>query len=160
MPVYCYSRFYNNNCPLLTGSFAVLDSSFGRPNKTVHLTNVMCAGTEGNINECSKTVISLIEGKTLYKNNQVAGVDCIPEPPTQPACVVMSVPKTGTECVEGTVRVIDGNTNDNSMDGRLEYCTSGKVWSAFCTLSEEAASTACRHLGFVAYDSTCCIIIM
>ncbi len=136
------------------GSQAVLDSEYGRPNKTIHLSNVNCDGTELNIDECTKSVIALVDGKTVYKNNAVAGVDCMPEPPTPPACTVIDVPKVGgTECTpEGDLRLQGGSSDGTKADGRLEYCYNG-YWTVFCTLNDLAASVACRQLGYIANSS-------
>ena len=136
------------------GSQAVLDSLYGRPNKTIHLSNVNCDGTELNIDECTKSVIALVDGKTVYKNNAVAGVDCMPEPPTPPACIVQDVAKTdGTECTqEGELRLVGGTEDSTKKEGRLEYCYNG-FWTVFCTLNDVAASIACRELGYIANSS-------
>ena len=106
-----------------------LDSSYERPNRTVHLKNVMCAGNEESISLCSKTSVSLAVGKTTYRNSSVVAVDCSPEPPTEPTCLskqglVIPAPSCTPE---GSVRLADGNTNN---EGRLEYCYTGK-WSPF-----------------------------
>ena len=130
---------------------SILNSSYERPNRTVHLTNVQCAGNEESINACSKTSLSLAIGKTTYRNSPVVAVDCSPEPPTEPTCV----PKQGLvipapSCSpEGRVRLADGSTDN---EGRLEYCYTGK-WSPFCTLDFSAASVACKQLGYIQYTS-------
>ena len=128
---------------------SILNSSYERPNRTVHLTNVLCSGNEEAINACTKTSISLAVGKTTYRNSPVVAVDCSPEPPTEPTCL----PKQGLvipapSCnPEGSVRLADGSTNN---EGRLEYCYTGQ-WSTFCTLDFSAASVACKQLGYIEY---------
>ena len=135
--------FYAN----FTDATAVYNSQYGRPNKTIHLVNVNCQGTEGSIEECTKTAISLTEGKTIYKNHSVAGVDCHPEPPTPPSCTTMSVPKNGSQCTNGEIQLQNGGSN---REGRLVYCHNG-LWTPFCYLDERAATVACKQLGFNAY---------
>lgn len=136
----------------LSGAQAVTDGSFGRPNKTIHLTKMGCDGTEPTLDECTKTVIALTEGKTTYKTKTAAGVDCAPEPPTAPPCVSMTVLLTGSECTEGDTRLQGGHTDDNFLEGRLEYCRNG-LWTAFCMIDELAASVVCNNLGYVANNS-------
>ena len=78
----------------------------------------------------------------------------MPEPPTPPVCTVMTVPKIGTECTPGELRLQDGSSDSIIIaEGRLEYCTDGGLWTAFCNIDEVAASTACRQLGYTKYDS-------
>ena len=129
-----------------------LDSSYERPSRTVHLTNVMCSGNEESINACTKTLIPLAVGKTTYRNSSVVAIDCSPEPPTEPICL----PKQGMvipapSCSpEGSVRLVDGHM---SNEGRLEFCYTRK-WSPFCTLDFNAASVACNQLGYTQYAGT------
>ena len=89
-----------------------LNSPYERPNRTVHLTNVLCSGNEESINACTKTSISLAVGKTIYRNSPVVAVDCSPEPPTEPTCLpkqglVIPAPPCSSE---GSVRLADGST--------------------------------------------------
>ena len=143
---YCYS----------VGAQAIINPQYTRPNKTIHLIKVNCFGVEKHIDECTYTTVTLTEGKTTYKNNPAAAVDCEPEPPTPPACVVMNVPKSGSDCGDGSIRVQGGHSEDKFTEGRLEYCSKG-VWTAFCTLNELAAVVACRQLGYNAYNGELCL---
>ena len=122
---------------------------YGRPKKTVHLINVACDGSEDSLSECTKTLITVNEGKSTYLNESVAGVDCVPEAPTQPSCISVTTPVgVGSPCISGSsVRLRDGP--DNSV-GRLEYCYNGE-YSPVCYVDEAVASAACRSLGFVSY---------
>ena len=131
--------------PLLD-AIARYDSYYGRPNKTVHLLNIGCDGTEDSIEECSKTAVSLNDGKTLYANASAAGLDCQPEPPTQPACVAATPGLPGSDCTNGQVRTVGGV---NGV-GRLEFCYFG-LWSPFCSLDETTAAVACKNLNYNAY---------
>lgn len=142
---YIVSRLFSPAQDVIT----FLDSSYARPNRTVHLTNVQCAGNEESINVCTKTVISLAIGKTAYRNASVVAVDCSPEPPTEPICLpkqglVIPAPSCSTE---GSVQLADGDAHN---EGRLEFCYTGK-WSPFCTLDFSAASVACKQLGYIQY---------
>lgn len=142
-------------CPFLSlGALAVYDSTYGRPMKTVHLLNVGCDGNELNINECTKTVLSLNEGKTMYKNATIAGVSCNPQPPTPPSCTTMFnnvPPPDPSQCTNGDIQLIDP-TDPKDNQGRLEYCVSGR-WSPFCSIDEATASVACKQLGHTVYTS-------
>ncbi|XP_011409971.1 PREDICTED: scavenger receptor cysteine-rich domain superfamily protein-like [Amphimedon queenslandica] len=129
-----------------TNAIARYDNYYGRPNKTVHLLNVGCDGTEDSISECSKTAVTLNAGKTLYANASAAGLDCQPEPPTQPACVTASPDFSATNCINGQVHTVGGV---NGV-GRLEYCYLG-LWSPFCSLDETTAAVACKNLNYNAY---------
>lgn len=72
---------------MIEGAVAVLGSYYGKPSKTVNLKSVSCLGTESNLNECTKSGLSLINGKAALLTQEVAGVDCIYDVPTQPSCV-------------------------------------------------------------------------
>ena len=146
--IVCVQSNFHLILPMLDVLF-IPDSSYERPNRTVHLTNVLCSGNEENINACTKTAIALEVGKTIYRNSPVVAVDCSAESPTEPTCL----PKQGLiisalPCsTEGSVRLVDGSTNG---EGRLEFCHSRK-WSPFCTLDFSAASVACKQLGYSQY---------
>lgn len=140
--IHCYYYLYSS----FTDAIARYDSYYGRPNKTVHLLNVGCDGTEDSIGECSKTAVTLNAGKSLYANASAAGLDCQPEPPTQPACVTASPDFSADGCINGQVRTVGGV---NGV-GRLEYCYVG-AWSPFCYLDETTAAVACKNLNYNAY---------
>ena len=61
---------------LLEGSTAYTQSEFGKSDKTVHLSNVKCKGSEKSMQKCTKEKISLDEGEKLFKWIDVAGVSC------------------------------------------------------------------------------------
>ena len=119
---------------------------------TIHLKNVACVGTENNIAQCTKTKLSLQNGKLALATTNVAGVDCIYDVPTEPPCIQR--PPTyntpGSECNNnGHIRLQGSGQTDR---GRLEYCYNG-YWSPFCKLDPVAASIACKQLGFLSYSS-------
>lgn len=131
-----------------TGAIAVLGSMYGKPNKAVHISNVNCVGGEERIDDCTKTSISLSEGKTTYKSANVAGVKCLPPP--DPTCIgnPTGVPD-GSACTPGMLTLFGGNSDN---EGTLRYCYKGQ-WSPMCSLSEAAASVACKQLGYTQYTS-------
>ena len=128
----------------------MMNSVYGRPNKTVHYTNVHCTGAEDTIDDCTKQVVPLSDGRTIYLNASVVGVDCIYEPPTHPPCIdvnITALPKDG--CSEGDVKLVGGD-GDND-EGRVDYCIDGR-WSPFCIMDETTASVICKTLGFTDYS--------
>ena len=79
---------------LTPGSISVTDSSYGKPNRTVHLGNVDCTGSEESIKDCKITKIPHEGGIHLYKLIQVAGVSCL---------AVKPVTSMSTEVTESVV---------------------------------------------------------
>ena len=125
-------------------------SLYGRPNKTVHYTNVHCTGAEDNIVDCTKQVVPLSDGRSIFLNESVIGVDCIYEPPTHPPCIDINITALDSDgCTDGNIRLSDGK---NSSEGRVEYCIDGR-WSPFCIMDEKTASIICKTLGFK--DNSC-----
>ena len=126
----------------ITGSY------YGKPNLMVHFRHVSCFGQEMDITHCSKTVLSLNNGKLALSTDEVAGVDCIYDEPSECIKTPDWVNNQGSECnPNGNVRV-QGSQQPGT--GRLEYCYNG-YWSPFCNLDPVAASVACRQLGFTSY---------
>ena len=134
------------------GATAVYGTFYGKPNKAVLVSNVNCNGNEERIADCTKTSISLSEGKTTYKSASVAGIKCLPAP--DPTCVdnINGVP-TGSACTSGTVRLFGGDTDN---EGTVQYCYKGQ-WSPACSLNEAAASVACKQLDYLEY--TCRFLV-
>ena len=59
------------------GSEPLLGSHFGRPNKTIHLRDVSCKGTEKTLKDCKKSFIPFSIGSSSdYKSIDVVGVSC------------------------------------------------------------------------------------
>ena len=54
-------------------AIAFTDSRYGKPNKTVHLSNVACDGSEYTLDQCDA---SPGEGREVYKYIDVAGISC------------------------------------------------------------------------------------
>lgn len=113
-----------------------LGSYYGKPNKTLILSEVQCGGDEEQLDQCAYNFHSLAEGKSLISEVQVAGVACLPN-----GCVPSSV--SGTQCTNGDLRLDGGQT---AHEGNLQYCING-TWSPFCGLELDEAAVACRQLG-------------
>ena len=128
---------------LFTGATALYGSAYGKSNKTIHLSNVNCGGSEERIDDCTKTTIPLNDGKTIYASINVAGVQCIPY--TGPVCFDNPTGTPfGSECNSGDAKFAEDVTNDQ---GTLLFCYKGQ-WSPFCSISDAAASVACTQLGY------------
>lgn len=137
---------------LYTGATSVLNSYYGKPNSTLHLDSVSCAGSEDTLLDCSTTVLPYNEGKTAARYVSVAGAFCLPIPPTMPTCEFpASSIVGGTACIHGGLQLQGGQ---GSSEGRLEFCYNG-LWSPFCSLDDSTASVACKQLGFTQYTCEC-----
>ena len=54
----------------VTGSF------YGKPNRTIQLSNAGCNGTETNLHDCDVTILSPQDGLAQFNSVNVAGVNC------------------------------------------------------------------------------------
>ena len=98
---------------------------------------------------CSKTTLSLNNGKLALATDEVAGVDCIHNNPSECIPKPSWTNTPGSQCSpNGTIR-LQGSQEEGT--GRLEYCYNG-YWSPFCELDPVAASIVCQQLGFVNYS--------
>ena len=138
-----------NLCVILNpAAVSKLGSFYGRSNKTVHYTNVHCQGGEDTIDFCTKQVVPLSDGRLIYLNATVVGVDCIYEAPTHPPCIEVNITALESDgCTEGNVRLVGGDGDE----GRVDYCLDGR-WSPFCIMDEITASVVCKSLGFTEYS--------
>ena len=141
-----YSRYVctflkTNNIVLTIGTEPKYGSQYGKTNKTIHLTDVSCAGTEESINDCTLSILSLQEGKSALQNTDVAGVKCY----TPDRCVPPPA-AGGSSCTQGELRFI--GTQSNTPEGYLQFCYNG-IWSPFCELGSVEATVACRQLGYI-----------
>ena len=50
---------------MLLDALAILGSQYGKPNITVHLKNVNCTGNEKTITQCTKTQLSINDGRLV-----------------------------------------------------------------------------------------------
>ena len=124
----------------------LVGSPFGKANKTIHLSNVNCVGSEERIDDCTKNTVPLYDGKTIYANVDVAGVQCAPH--TGPVCFDNPTgTPPGSECNSG-----DAQLADEVVDGQgtLLFCYKGQ-WSPFCAISEATAAVACKQLGYALF---------
>ena len=103
-----------------------------------------CTGQESQIDDCTKTSLSLQEGKSVVNQTNAAGVRCY----TPDWCIIP--PTGGVTCTHGEVRLTGGRPT--AAEGNLEYCYYG-TWSLFCNLGPQEALVACKQLGYVQYDS-------
>ena len=132
------------------GVIAVLDSFYGKRNRTVHFASMNCLGTEQTISQCSRSSYSLEEGKAAINSVEVAGVQCQSHTPTNSIKTCASVNTTQSlapQCSENNLRLVGGNL---STEGQLEFCYQ-QQWSPFCTLHHIEASVACKQLGYTQY---------
>ena len=136
---------------LIAGSQAVLNSFYGKPDRTLHLSTVVCTGPEEKLTECSLTLLSLENGKDTVQHVDVAGVSCQLSPPTMPPCDIPAnaVHGVGINCTDGNVTLVDGQLD---TEGRLEMCFNNE-WTPFCNIDENEALVACRQLGYT--QSSC-----
>ena len=133
------------------GAVSLLGSYYGRTNKTVHYTNVHCKGGEDTIDDCTKQVVPLSDGRLIYLNATVVGVDCIYEAPTHPPCISVNLTELALDgCTNNEIRLVGDPDNDGD-EGRVDYCIDGR-WSPFCIMDEITASIVCKTLGFTDYS--------
>ena len=69
-----FSFYFNAHAP--AGAQAVLNSFYGKPDRTLHLSTVVCTGSEDKLAECNSATLSLEDGKDIVKHVDVAGVSC------------------------------------------------------------------------------------
>ena len=74
----------------LIGGDAVTGSIYGKPNRTIQLSNVACAGSETSLDACDSTSLTPDEGRDLYSRVNVAGVKCYPNVTTDALSQVVS----------------------------------------------------------------------
>ena len=95
---------------LTSESVSVIDSSYGKPNRTVHLGNVDCTGSEETIEDCKITKIPHEGGMHLHKLIQVAGVSCLVVKPsssvTSSVAQAFSPPDSSTRNQESTIGLL------------------------------------------------------
>ena len=54
----------------------MLNSFYGKPDRTLHLSTVVCIGSEERLVECSFELLSLEDGKEVAKHVDIAGISC------------------------------------------------------------------------------------
>ena len=68
----------------------MVGSVYGKPNRTILLSNVACTGSESAIDVCDSLELSPDEGRDLFPRVNVAGVKCSPDVTADPLSQVVS----------------------------------------------------------------------
>ena len=127
---------------------AKVGSFYGKPQKSIHMRNVICSGHESTLTQCSYTQLSVSEGKLLDTN--VAGVDCTGMSTTAPCLTNHDIISNTTCNSQGSIRLIH-NDIESSSEGRVEYCT-GVYWTPLCNMDNRVATVICRQMGYTQYE--------
>ena len=136
---------------LYTVTLPKLGSYYGKPNKIIHLEYVSCIGKENDLTECTNTQLSFENGKLALLENDVAGVDCIYDVPTEPPCVKNPAIDSSNACSSpGAVRLMNYG-NLSTTEGRVDYCYND-FWTPLCTMDQRVATVVCRQLGHLHYS--------
>ena len=94
--------------------------------------------------------LSFENGTLALSTDDVAGVDCIYDVPTEPSCIDKpdgAGDQAPTCNNNGGIRLAGASTNE----GRLEYCLNGK-YTPLCSIDHKTATVACKQLGFTQYS--------
>ena len=59
-----------------SGTIPLLNSYYGKPDRAIHYSYILCNGNEQLITSCNKIIHSLEEGRQIYNEADVAGVAC------------------------------------------------------------------------------------
>ena len=134
-----------------TAALSIPGSYYGKPNKTIHVKWVNCMGNEDDLTKCSRTKVSIVDGKKALPSTNVSGVDCIYDEPTEPPCIENPDVDPSDSCNSpGSFRLMKkGSVSTN--EGRFEYCYN-EFWTPLCTMDNRLADVACRQLGHTQYS--------
>ena len=66
-------------------AIGIIGSYYGKPNRTIQLTNVTCNGSEITLDMCERMVLPPDEGIAEFSKTNVAGVRCGSPPPSSVA---------------------------------------------------------------------------
>ena len=132
----------------VTGAVAVKGSKFGKPDRAIHYSFVLCNGDEQSLSSCNKVTHSLEEGRTIYRDAKVAGVQCLPAPPSKVYLVCSNTSVLPSDDIDECSS--DDGEDVSIINGTLQYCYNGD-WSVFCTLTHREAIVACRQLGYTKF---------
>ena len=129
----------------------MLNSRYGKANKTIHATNVQCTGNEFSLAVCHKILYSLSHGKHELQTAEVAGVNCVLNESAPPTCTTSQpdVDSSHSCSSNGFVRLMKDGVQ-STTEGRVEYCN-GKYWTPLCTMDSRAATVICELLGHTQY---------
>ena len=121
------------------------DSHFGKPDRAIHYSYVLCDGGESSITSCKKVEHSLSEGRQIYEEALVAGVVCKNATPTVEAvCIPIPQQDEENKCTDGDLNIVKNGS------GLMKYCIGGK-WSVICYLTHNETTVACRQLGYTTF---------
>ena len=96
---------------------ARVDSYYGKPNKTVHLSGVQCNGEETRISECVYTKYSLEDGRTIP--DEVAGVRCASATKTTTTTSTTTTTTATTTTTSTTSETLNSSNNLSGSVGAL-----------------------------------------
>ena len=75
--IYDFIQIDHFACNII-GATAVIGSHYGKPNRNIQLTNVVCNGSEVELDRCQKTLLTPEDGVAQFSKVNVAGVNCWP----------------------------------------------------------------------------------
>ena len=75
-----------------TGAQAILNSFYGKPNTALHLSSVVCRGSEDRLVECAYELVPLEDGKNIVKHIDVVGVSCKKTASVSPPSILSTTP--------------------------------------------------------------------
>ena len=61
---------------VIIGHQSLYNSTFGKPNRTIYLTNVHCTGDEDELDDCNKYKNTFDSGKLILPYVEVISVHC------------------------------------------------------------------------------------
>ena len=59
-----------------SGAIPLLNSYYGKPDRAIHYSYILCNGNEQLFTSCNKIIHSLEEGRQIYNEAEVAGLAC------------------------------------------------------------------------------------
>ncbi len=70
----CHIQYTNT---IIIGATGFTDSHYGKPDKTAHLSNVACNGSEATLSECDAAFVPFDIRKNVVSLVDVVGVSCM-----------------------------------------------------------------------------------
>ena len=92
-----------------------------------------------------------MNGKQAILTDEVAGVDCIYDEPTESPCIENPNVDPSDNCSSAGSFRLTNKGIPSSIEGRVEYCYNG-FWTPLCTMDNRLANVACRQLGHTQYS--------
>ena len=152
--------------PFFSAARPVYNSLYGKTNRPIHASDVLCLGDEEELIECTMTLYSVNDGRLHLEDARVAGVSCqgSDETPTQPsdslttlvlnsstvicqplpsdsAGMVVNVPTITTTCAAGTTVSIS-TTISVTVTSISTRPTSITIYASTSTATVTETSTA------------------